>query len=225
VLGLDEENALSGSADGSLDHAAASHGSSRQNGRPGGQAQNGRVREPSGVSKAKGSSSVRLGATGTRAGGTAGEESTSDESSGHEGGMLAAQPPTLTKGGPTCGSAHCSGHGCSAPGKGHRCRASHAEEQWRVLLGLPARRPRPSLVSRAMASVGTRSGLRRFKTLARRLGRLRRRHWFSLPTSVERAFLVGSMRAFAQAAGAMDEEAADAVVEHQRQGRAHLCAR
>jgi hypothetical protein len=67
--------------------------------------------------------------------------------------------------------------------------------------------------------------LRRFKTLTRRLGRLRRRHWFALPTSVERAFLVGSMRAFAQAAGAMDEEAADAVAEHQGSGGGHSCAR
>jgi len=207
VLGLDDGHSSPGSADGSLDVGTgpASQGASTQNGRLGGRAQAGR--EPTGVSEAK-----VFGRRGCLGGvGTAGEAS-SEESAGDKEEPPAVRPHPPATGGRACAGAavhvHSGSRGGSTP--------AMAEERWRVSLGLPALRPRPSLVRRAMASVGSRSGLRHFKTLARRLGRLRRRHWFALPTSVERAFLVGSMRAFAQAAGALDEEAAEAVAEHRR---------
>jgi len=102
------------------------------------------------------------------------------------------------------------------PGDGRQgpLAQSLAEQQWREALGLPPRRLRRSLVSRAMLTVGTKTGLRRFKMLTRQLTRLRCHRWYTLTTSVRRAFLVGSPRAFARATAAMDEEAAEAISAH-----------
>ena len=49
----------------------------------------------------------------------------------------------------------------------------------------------------------------RYRRLERRIKSLRRRHWSAVATSAERAFLVGSPRAYARAAAALAAEEAE----------------